>query len=406
PTAPGAGAGLDPSQQFGFQRDDWYHRRGRITNYGSREQTLLGDFPGGLKDLATERDDVRAALTAVFARWIQAADFDGFRIDTLKHVEHEFWQYFAPRLRQYAAGKITLPDPTDPNDPTKTVPPLSVPKSKFIMFGESFDGHDDLNGSYTQNQEVDSTFYFPQKFNVFDGVFKNGGPTQNISDQLARKAANYATVANDDGIGVPARDAMINFMDNHDVTRFLFDKPSTAALQNALAFLLTEDGIPCIYYGTEQEFNGGNDPNNRERLWDTGFRTDGGTFKWIQKMIKIRKAYSPLRRGTMTMKYATTHVAMEEDAGMAAFERVDGAHKILVVLNTSDAKQSETSLVQMGGGDMLTSFAPGDKLVDILAAPGDATATFTVGLQGALAVPVPARGARILVPQADVVPVQ
>jgi alpha-amylase len=406
PTMPGAGAGLDPSQQFGFQRDDWYHRRGRITNYGSREQTVLGDFPGGLKDLATERDDVRAALTAVFARWIQAADFDGFRIDTLKHVEHEFWQYFAPRLRQYAAGKITLPDPTDQSDPQKTVPPLSVPKSKFFMFGESFDGNDDLNGSYTMNQEVDSTFYFSQKFNVFDGVFKNGGPTQNITDQLARKATKYATVANDDGIGVPARDAMVNFMDNHDVTRFLFDKPSTAALQNALAFLFTEDGIPCIYYGTEQEFNGGNDPTNRERLWDTGFRTDGGTFKWIQKMIKIRMAYSPLRRGTMTMKYATTHVAMEQDAGMAAFERVDGAHKILVVLNTGDAKQSETSLAQMGGSDMLTSFAPGDKLVDILAAAGDPTATFTVGLQGALDVPVAARGARILVPQADVVPVQ
>ena len=80
-------------------------------------------------------------------------------------------------------------------------------------------------------------------------------------------------------------------MDNHDVTRFLFDKPSPAALQNALAFLLTEDGIPCIYYGTEQEFAGGNDPTNRERLWDTGFRTDGGTFQWIQKLIKIRKTY-------------------------------------------------------------------------------------------------------------------
>ena len=95
-----------PSRQFGFQRDDWYHRKGRITDYGVREQVLTGDFPGGLKDLATERDDVRAALTAVFARWIEAADFDGFRIDTVKHVEHEFWQYFAPRLRQYAAGKI------------------------------------------------------------------------------------------------------------------------------------------------------------------------------------------------------------------------------------------------------------------------------------------------------------
>ncbi|HWE28712.1 MAG TPA: alpha-amylase family glycosyl hydrolase, partial [Polyangia bacterium] len=381
-------------------------RRGRITDYGVREQVLMGDFPGGLKDLATERDDVRAALTAVFARWIQAADFDGFRIDTLKHVEHEFWQYFAPRLRQYAAGKITLPDPTDPNDPTKTVPPMTVPKAKFFMFGESFDGDDVLNGSYTFNQEVDSTFYFSQKFNVFDGVFKNGGPTQNIADQFARKEMDYAPMANDDGIGVAPRDALVNFMDNHDVTRFLFDKPSPAALQNALAFLFTEDGIPCIYYGTEQEFNGGNDPTNRERLWDTGFRTDGGTFQWIQKMIKIRKAYSPLRRGVMTIKYATMHTGMEEDAGTVAFERADGAHKLLVVINTSDNKQSETSLSQMGGSDMLTSFAPGDKLVDILASPSDPTSTFTVGLQGALKVPVAARGARILVPTADVIPLQ
>ncbi len=244
-----------------------------------REQVLTGDFPGGLKDLATERDDVRAALTEVFARWIQAADFDGFRIDTLKHVEHEFWQYFAPRIRQYAAGKITLPDPTDQNDPDKTVPPLSVPKPNFFMFGESFDGDDVLNGSYTFNQEVDSTFYFSQKFNVFDGVFKNGGPTKRHRRSVRRASEmDYAPTPNDDGIGVAPRDALVNFMDNHDVTRFLFDKPSTAALQNALAFLLTEDGIPCIYYGTEQEFNGGNDPTNRERLWDSGFRTDGGTF--------------------------------------------------------------------------------------------------------------------------------
>ena len=406
PTAPGDSAGQDPTRQFGFQRDDWYHRKGRITDYSVREQVLTGDFPGGLKDLATERDDVRAALTAVFARWIQAADFDGFRIDTLKHVEHEFWQYFAPRIRQYAAGKITLPDPTDQNDPEKTVPPLSVPKSKFFMFGESFDSDDVLNGSYTFNQEVDSTFYFSQKFNVFDGVFKNGGPTKNIADQFDRKEMDYAPTPNDDGIGVAPRDALVNFMDNHDVTRFLFDKPSTAALQNALAFLLTEDGIPCIYYGTEQEFNGGNNPTNRERLWDSGFRTDGGTFAWIQKLIRIRKAYSPLRRGAMTMTYSTTHTGMEEDAGMVAFERADGAHKILVVINVSDQKQSETSQAQMGGADMLTSFAPGDKLVDILAPSGNPTSTFTVGLQGALNVPVAARGARILVPQADVVPVQ
>ena len=218
---------------------------------------------------------------------------------------------------------------------------------------------------------------------------------------------DYATTPNDDGIGVPATAAMVNFMDNHDVTRFLFDKPSPAALQNALAYLLTEDGIPCIYYGTEQEFNGGNDPTNRERLWDTGFRTDGGTFQWIQKLIRIRKAYAPLRRGDMTIKYATTHTAMEEDAGMVAYERNDGGHKILVVVNTSDAQ----AVGDVGGADGRRRHA--DELRARRQAgrhPGRARRrdgdVHRRAAGRARPCPCRARGARILVPQADVIPLQ
>jgi glycosidase len=390
PTLPGGNAGTDKS--WGFQKLDWYHRKGRITNYGVREQVLTGDFPGGLKDLATERDDVRAALTAVFARWIQAADFDGFRIDTLKHVEHEFWQYFAPRIRQYAAGKIQLPDPLQPDNPNAIVPPLSVPKQKFFMFGESFDGNDQLNGSYTMNQEVDSTFYFSQKFTVFDGVFKNGGPTQAIADQFMRQQTLYAAQPNDDGIGVPAKDALVNFMDNHDVTRFLFDKPDVNALKNAITFLFSENGIPCLYYGTEQEFFGGNDPQNRERLWDTGFATEGGTFQYIARMIRIRKAYSPLRRGDLTVKFATIHTANEPDAGLFAFERNDGGHKMLIVLNSSDTNTTNAPV--------MTSFVQGSQLTDVLAG-GNAT----IGPSGALQANLAPRQAAIYVPVADFVAV-
>ena len=67
-----------------------------------RRQEVLGDFPGGLKDLDTTRQDVRDALFDVFARWIEVGDFDGFRIDTLKHVEQGFWEDFCPRIRQFA----------------------------------------------------------------------------------------------------------------------------------------------------------------------------------------------------------------------------------------------------------------------------------------------------------------
>ena len=108
---------------------------------GKRAQEVLGDFPGGLKDIATTRQDVRDALFKVFADWIDWGDFDGFRIDTLKHVEPGFWDDFCPRIRAYAKSKG---------------------KENFFMFGEAFDGDDNILGGYTQGNGVDSVFYFSQ----------------------------------------------------------------------------------------------------------------------------------------------------------------------------------------------------------------------------------------------------
>ncbi len=400
PPLPGANAGQRDAQLF--QNLDWYHKRGRITNYGDQEQVKLGDFPGGLKDVATERDDVRKAMTATFAHWIQMADFDGFRIDTLKHVEHEFWQDFCPAIRSYAAGG-TIPDPTNLDDPSATVPPLDVPKQKFFMFGESFDGNDDLNGSYTRPNEVDSVFHFAQKFSVFDEVFKKGVGTKAIQDQLIRTEMKYGAEPQPNGIGVAPKDTLVNFLDNHDVARFLFDKPSPPALRNALSFLLTEQGIPCIYYGTEQEFVGGNDPTNREPLWWSGYDTSNATFRHIQRLIRVRKAYAPLRRGTMSVRWASDRVANEQDAGIFAFERTLAGKTVLVVINTSDGKTSETSAAVQGGGPMATSFAAGTQLAEVLS--GDPAAQASVGTGGTLTVSVPARGTKIFVPLSDAVPV-
>jgi glycosidase len=70
---------------------------------------------------------------------------------------------------------------------------------------------------------------------------------------------------------------LVNFIDNHDVARLLYwaaqnkidNSPGRqrALLHNALLLLMTAEGIPCLYYGTEQEFRGGNDPSNREDMW-------------------------------------------------------------------------------------------------------------------------------------------
>lgn len=362
-------------------RPEGYHRRGRIVNYDlppdGDEQTMFGDFPGGLKDVATERQDVRDAMAAAYGRWIELADLDGFRIDTVKHVEHEFWQDFSRRMRAKAK---------------------TLGKDKFLLFGEVFDGRDKLVGSYTYNDELDTLFDFPQYFQVYRDVFIGGGATKKIEARWVERRENWSDKPPANGIGHPPVDVHVNFLDNHDVGRFLYQAAvagrddGRAVLHNALAFLLTEDGIPCIYYGTEQDFAGGNDPSNREDLWVSGYKTNGETFRRISRLNRIRKAVPAIRRGSMAFTYTTDHVADEPDAGLVAFERKtpDGSYA-LIVINTN---KSHPSTTEFGGAAMKVSVDNLD-LVDVLPDAGGQTVKIT---GGTARVTVPPTSAVILLP--------
>ncbi|WP_168210446.1 alpha-amylase family glycosyl hydrolase [Persicimonas caeni] len=362
-----------------FQNPDWYYRKGRVWDWNQRDQVLTGDFPGGLKDLKTTHPDVRKALIDVYSYWIGVADFDGFRIDTLKHVEYGFWEEFAPAIRQYAKDHG---------------------KDNFLMFGESFDGNDELNGSYTFNGGVDSVFYFSHKFQVIDGVFVHGGPTSQIESLFQAREQNYASVPNangptdSEGNGLSSQDLLINFIDNHDIPRFLYMNPDVNALHNALVYLMTIDGIPCIYYGTEQNFEGGNDPYNREDMWDSGYDTENETFKLTKHLIQLRKDLAPLRRGDMQIRWATPRTGAEEDAGIFAFERTYKGETVLVVINTHDDEASHTSFE---GSDMQTSFSQGTVLTNVFEDDDTANDQVTVGANGTLKVEVEPRGGKVYV---------
>ena len=366
-----------------------YHRRGRIVDYdgtcppacpSGREQTLFGDFPGGLKDLATENQAVRDAMVEAYGKWIELADLDGFRIDTVKHVEHEFWQDFGRRIRAKAA---------------------SLGKPKFLMFGEVFDGHDDLVGSYTKDKELDGLFDFPQYFQVFRDVFISGAPTKNIADRWDQRRANWSTDPKDGGLGIAPSDLHVNFLDNHDVGRYLWQasvvagrKDAQQVLWNALTFLLTEDGIPCLYYGTEQDFSGGNDPANREDLWSSGYSITGQTFQKIARLTRIRKGSKALTRGALHFTWTSTNKASDPDGGIIAFERtLDSGEYALVVINTSADHKAATN---GAAGVMAVKAPPGSTLVDYLT---DAGKAFAVGADGKLNVELEPMTAVVLLPQ-------
>jgi glycosidase len=349
-------------------------------------ERTLGDFTGGLKDLATELPEVRATLVDSFAKWVEKVDFDGYRIDTIKHVESDFWPVFAGNTRTRLAAEG---------------------KNDFLMFGEAFDGDDQLIGSYTMPGMLDSVFYFSQAFDVYANVFENASNpaaaqgTNQIQALWDLKTTDFGTQPQPNGIGVPPYKALVNFIDNHDVPRFLFaSNGDVNALRNALTLLFTEEGIPDLYYGTEQDFSGGNDPGNREVLWTSGMPTDGDTFAHIANLASIRKAYVALRRGDTNVVWSSSHVAQEPDAGIFAFERAGGdagnGPYALVVLNTNDFQTSATS----NGSSVLQTTAPaGTTLVDVL---DPAQTTYPIGASGQFQANVPAQKAMILIPQSQV----
>ncbi len=418
-----------PDDKPWFDDPSWYNRKGRVyvwwheADYSRdfvREQETRGDFPGGLKDLDTDNPDVKEALTKSFEYWITVADFDGFRIDTVKHIDRPeiarntrgFWGYFTNRIRAKAA---------------------ELGKQNFFIFGEGFDGDDELIGSYTFGGSdaegafgrFDSMFYFSQKYRGIDAVFGQGQPTKNLeclyNSRMGRNPNDTFCQSNgfpagptyqstpqampeQGGIGLAPNQVMVNFLDNHDLPRFLFEKPDTTVLRAALMYLFTWDGIPCMYYGTEQLFSGGVDPKNREDMFGGNpamgykpFDEDQDTFKLVQGLIQMRKDNEALRRGTVTPIWSTTVSGPRRDAGVFAFERKSDNETALVVLGTGADDAETCAPVAEGGACMLTSFAPGTTLTDIM--PGNDGQTFTVKADGTLDVTVPAHSGRVLVRQ-------
>ena len=101
-----------------------YHNRGTSTFSG--ENSEYGDFPSGnrsaLDDLWTERPEVVQGMIDIYKTWVEDAGVDGFRIDTVKHVNMDFWKQFGPApagLRRVASATTTSSCSARSSTPTR-----------------------------------------------------------------------------------------------------------------------------------------------------------------------------------------------------------------------------------------------------------------------------------------------
>jgi glycosidase len=352
-----------------------FHNNGTIPDYNTPQHYQLGEL-SGLDDFRTESEYVRSNLAAVYQYWIQQVGFDGFRIDTVKHVENGFWQSWCPPVHAFAATNSANPRPN------------------FFMFGEVYDGNESLCGSYTGTKAggafmLDSVLDYPLYFTV-GGVFGSASAaTSQIEGHYLNVAADYDT---------NSQMRLVTFLDNHDQPRFL-NSSTTNRLAVALIFLYTARGIPCLYYGTEQAFNGATDPYDREDMFAGQFKDAGQTgldsfnmthplFKLVAQLNNFRRLYPALTLGSYVSQAYNS-----SGPGLFAYSRRRGSQEILVVFNTAGTTQS---LPACG-----TSYAPGTALVNLL----DTNEMISVnGSSQTPVISVPSASAKIFLAQAQMLP--
>ncbi len=310
----------------------YYHNRGSSTFSG--ESSRYGDF-AGLDDLYTEHPRVVSGMIDIYASWITRFGIDGFRIDTAKHVNPEFWQTFVPAMLDVAKAE-------------------GIPN--FHIFGEVYSEKTDSGylAQFTRRDGFPAVLDFAFQAAVREALGRNRAPS--VIVDMFDGDVNYEG-------GEAAALAMPTFLGNHDMGRFATlvkaDNPGIsqqelgARVMLGHAMLMSLRGSPVIYYGDEQGFVGdGNDQAAREDMFasqtasyndndligtdattaQANFDTAHPLYTLIAQLAAIRSDHAALRQGRQVPRSFN-----DTAPGLISFSRFDpetGA-EYLLAFNTS-----------------------------------------------------------------------
>ncbi|WP_095858126.1 MULTISPECIES: pullulanase-type alpha-1,6-glucosidase [unclassified Streptomyces] len=320
-----------------------YHNRGDSTYAG--ENATYGDF-SGLDDLWTERPEVVSGMEKIYEKWVRDFGVDGFRIDTVKHVDMEFWTQWATALDRYAAERG---------------------RKNFFMFGEVYSADTSITSPYVTQGRLDATLDFPFQ-DAARSYASQGGSAKKLASVFGDDYKYTTDKAN--------AYEQVTFLGNHDMGRIGYflnqDNPKATdaelvkkdELANALMFL--SRGNPVVYYGDEQGFTGaGGDKDARQTMFASkvadyldddelgtdrthasdAYDTSAPLYKEIAALSKLRKDNPALADGVQTERYAA------DGAGIYAFSRTGGnGTEYLVALN--NAGEAKTATFATGSADM------------------------------------------------------
>ena len=252
----------------------------------------------------------------IYKTWIGELGIDGFRIDTMKHVNDEFWQKFGPEVLAYAK---------------------SQGKDEFFMFGEVFDLSRPFTSTFTTRNTMQAVLDFP-----FQDAARNFASKGTPASQLGTFFRNddWYTDADSNVYQLPT------FLGNHDMGRigFFVKADNSGATESELLardrlaheLMYFSRGNPVIYYGDEQGFTGtGGDQVARQtmfasqvlNIWTTicsaptapmPRTTSTPAIRCISALGNSPRSPRPIRRCAT----ARIKIVSSDEAGIYAFSRL------------------------------------------------------------------------------------
>ncbi len=341
-----------------YQDPAIFTQKGRINNWDYPPEFLDGDF-FDLKDIHLGSGSIDsytpsvalAALCQVYKFWIAYADIDGFRVDTVKHMDPGATRYFSSVIHEFTE---------------------KIGKENFYLIGEITGGRDlafttlettGLDAALGIDDIPDRLEYLVKGYRSPDGYFS-----------LFR---NSLLVQKDSHIWF--RNKVVTLFDDHDQVRKGNQKGRFCAgaqafqklLLPVLALNATTLGIPCIYYGTEQGFDGSGDNDRyiREAMFGGEFgafrsrqrhffREDGFIFQELSKILALRRQKIALRRGRQYLRaisgdgfnFGLADVVGGRMLSVIPWSRSFDDQVLLAAINT-DPDQARTAWVDLDPGD-------------------------------------------------------
>ncbi|MFD2164779.1 pullulanase-type alpha-1,6-glucosidase [Thalassotalea euphylliae] len=334
PYTPFIPAGLENEKWPAWLNDtQYYNNQGDSTFSG--ESSVYGDF-FGLDDLDTTNPDVVSGMTDIFKQWITDYKIDGFRVDTIKHVDIALWQQWIPEIKAHAKAQGV-------ND--------------FFIFGEMFDGLPKNLSHFTRVGKFPSVLDFGLYYAIKDVVADTQG-----TDRLAWLFSqdDYYTSGNSHA------NQLMNFVSNHDVGRighFIQQMPGITPDDQLKRAMLAETmmyflrGVPVVYYGDEQGFTGdGGDSDAREDMFpslvdvyndndligtddttaDDNFNYRHPIARHLRRLALLKRIFPALNHGHQFVRHS------ESRPGIFAVSRFDAEkqREVIVLFNTSTQPQT------------------------------------------------------------------